>query len=212
MYEIKTHTIGGSNMNFQEVKLSEISEEIIMGLPLRRYTNYDDENVNLIEKNVIKTKTIEDIDEPFEIEKVELSEDVQEKFYSKKHDILYKSPQHSFAKEIINETNAIIPYNYIIIRPDTTQVNSTFLTYYLNDKRVDYEIQRHINSTIIPKVSASILRDIKILLPPYEIQNQYGELITNIKQRIIEKRKSIELDDNLIASQYTNIIGDYYEK
>lgn len=193
-------------MEVHEVKLSEISE-ISIGLPIIRYKKKD----NLVKKDVIQPKSIENFYLPFNTQQEDLSENIKEKFYSKEHDILYKAPHKSFAKEITTETNLIIPNTYIIIRPNLDEVNSTFLAQYLNDPRVDYEIQRYIDSTIIPKVNITILKNLRIFLPEREIQDKYANLISSINKRIVEKRKSITLDEEIINSEFTHIIGDSYE-
>lgn len=193
-------------MSTQEVKLKDIAT-IITGLPIQRYLNKEDS----IKQKVIANISFKNINKKFKIEEENISEDIKERFFSKEQDILYKVQQTSFAKEITTETNAIIPNSYIIIRVDETRVNPTYLTYYLNDPRVDYEIKRTIDSTQIMKVSTKILKDLIILLPDKEIQDINAELISKINQRMELKRKSILNDKKLINSLYDDIIGDQYE-
>ncbi len=192
-------------VQIKKVKLEDIAT-VITGLPLQRYIGKDD----AIKQQVIQTMPFFKIGEKFKTEEAEISEDIKDRFYSQEHDILYKVQQPSFAKEITTETGAIISNNYIIIRVDSTKINSTFLTYYLNDPRVDYEIQRTIDSTRIMKVSTRILKDLKILLPEKEQQDKQAELITKINERIELKKKLIECDKKLINSLYDGIIGDEY--
>lgn len=192
-------------VQIKNVKLEDIAT-VITGLPLQRYIGKDD----AIKQQVIQTMPFFKIGEKFKTEEAEISEDIKDRFYSQEHDILYKVQQPSFAKEITTETGAIISNNYIIIRVDSTKINSTFLTYYLNDPRVDYEIQRTIDSTRIMKVSTRILKDLEILLPEKEQQDKQAELITKINERIELKKKLIECDKKLINSLYDGIIGDEY--
>lgn len=152
-----------------------------------------------------------EINEEFPTEEEEIKADINPRFFSREHDILYKVQQHSFAKEITTETNAIITNNYLIIRINNQkEVNPTFLTYYLNDPRVEYQIQRTIDSTKIMKVSTKILKNLTILLPEKEVQDKQVELINKINQRIELKKKSINCDEKLINSLYDTIIGDAY--
>lgn len=194
-------------MQITEVKLEEVST-IITGLPVQRYLDKEDS----VKQKVLKTVPFFGIGEKFETEEIEISEDIKDRFYSREHDVLYKVQQPSFAKEITTETGVIIPNNYIIIRVDNSKVNPTFLEYYLNDPRVDYEIQRTIDSTRIMKVSTRILKDLKILLPEKEEQDKQARLISKITKRMELKTKSIECDEKIINSLYDNIIGDAYEK
>ena len=194
-------------MQITEVKLEEVST-IITGLPVQRYLDKEDS----VKQKVLKTVPFFGIGEKFETEEIDLSEDIKDRFYSREHDVLYKVQQPSFAKEITTETGVIIPNNYIIIRVDNSKVNPTFLEYYLNDPRVDYEIQRTIDSTRIMKVSTRILKDLKILLPEKEEQDKQAQLISKITKRMELKTKSIECDEKIINSLYDNIIGDAYEK
>ncbi len=193
-------------MQTTEKKLKEISE-IIVGLPTQRYTNTEDAEI----KNVIDNKSIEDIDTEFEFTESKISASIGDHFFSQENDILYKVQQQSFAKQITTEIGVVIPNTYIIIRVnDTSVVNPNFLTYYLNDPRVAYEIQRQIDSTKIMKVNTSILKELKIKLPDIEVQNYYVLLINKVIERIELKRKSIECDKSLVNSLYDEVIGDMY--
>ena len=110
-------------VQIKKVKLEEIAT-VITGLPLQRYIGKDD----AIKQQVIQTMPFFEIGEKFETQEADISEDIKDRFYSQEHDILYKVQQPSFAKEITTETGAIISNNYIIIRVDSTKVNSTFLS------------------------------------------------------------------------------------
>ena len=193
-------------MQTQKRKLEDISD-IFVGLPLIRYYDKDDPK----KQKVIQNMHIYEIDEKFETQEELISESIKDQFYSQPHDILYKIQQQIFAKEITTETDAIISNNYIIIRPDKEKVNPTFLAYYLNDPRTQYEIERNIDSTRIIKVNTRILKDLTIYLPPKEIQDIQADLITKINKRIQLKKKSIQCDKQLINSIYDSIIGDNYE-
>ena len=195
-------------MQTTEKKLKDISE-IIVGLPTQRYTNTEDAYY----KDVMENKSIEDIDTEFEYSKVNISASIGKQFYSQENDILYKVQQKSFAKQITTEMGVIIPNTYIIIRiKDTSIVNPDFLTYYLNDLRVAYEIQRQIDSTKIMKVNTSILKELTIQLPDIEVQNYYVMLINKVFERIELKKKSIECDKSLVNSLYDEVIGDMYAR
>lgn len=195
-------------MQTTEKKLEEISE-IITGLPIQRYMKKED----AVEKKVIDNKSINEIDKEFDTFDATISANIKEQFISKKDDILYKVQQRSFAKQITTEVDLVIPNSYIIIRVnDTSVVNPRFLTHYLNDPRVIYEIQRQIDSTKIMKVNTSILKELVIKLPNIEIQNCYATLINKVYERIELKKKSIQCDTDLVNSLYDEVIGDSYEK
>ena len=194
-------------MQIEEIKLNKIAK-ILVGLPLKRYMDKED----AINQKVIENKSIDELDEQFEFEEYNISKNIKKQFYSQEHDILYKVQQQSFAKEITTETGAIIPNSYIIIRVDNKKVNSKFLANYLNDPRVDYEIQRKIDSTTIMKVNSSILKDLTVILPEKDIQDINSEPITKINERINLKKKSIDNDEQMIHSLFDKIIGDKYEK
>lgn len=192
-------------MQIQQYKLKEIAS-IIIGLPTQRYTNKEDS----IPQKVISNMHRMQMGCPFPIEEEYISEDIKKQFYSKEHDILYKVQQKSFAKEITTETGIIIPNTYLIIRVKTNKVNPTYLTDYLNNPQVDYEITRQIDSTKILKVNTSILKELSIMLPDKKTQDNLAQLSAKIDQRIELKRKSIKADKQLINSLYDNIIGDNY--
>lgn len=187
-------------------KLKDVST-IITGLPIFRYRKKDD----VVIQKIIGNISIEEIDNKFPIETEKLPEDIDEKFISKEHDILYKIQQKNFAKEITTETGMIIPNTYFIIRTDTNKVNPTYLTNYLNNPQVKYEITRQIESSRILKVNKSILEKLQLKLPAKEKQDDIVELINNIDKRIQLKNKSIENDKKLINSLFDKDIGDIYD-
>ena len=193
-------------MQTTKLKLNKIAK-IITGLPIQRYIDTQ----NAIEQKIISNISLDNIDNDFEIEKECISEDIKEQFYSKEHDILVKVQQQIFAKEITTETNAIIPNTYTIIRvKDTNKVNPTFLSHYINNPVVKYEILRQVDSTRIIKINTAILKDLTVYLPNKEEQDNYAKTITKINKRIKIKKKSIKSDEELIDALLDNIIGDNY--
>ena len=193
-------------MQTTKLKLNKIAK-IITGLPIQRYIDTE----NAIEQQIISNISLGNIDNDFEIEKEWISEDIKEQFYSKEHDILVKVQQQIFAKEITTETNAIIPNTYTIIRvKDTNKVNPTFLSHYINNPIVNYEILRQADSTRIIKINTSILKNLTVYLPNKEEQDIYAKAITTINKRIKIKKQSTRSDEELIDALLDNIIGDNY--
>ena len=193
-------------MQTTKLKLNKIAK-IITGLPIQRYIDTE----NAIEQQIISNISLGNIDNDFEIEEEWISEDIKEQFYSKEHDILVKVQQQIFAKEITTETNAIIPNTYTIIRvKDTNKVNPTFLSHYINNPIVNYEILRQADSSRIIKINTSILKNLTVYLPNKEEQDIYAKAITKINKRIKIRKKSIRSDEELIDALLDNIIGDNY--
>lgn len=193
-------------MQTTKLKLNKIAK-IITGLPIQRYIDTE----NAIEQQIISNISLGNIDNDFEIEEEWISEDIKEQFYSKEHDILVKVQQQIFAKEITTETNAIIPNTYTIIRvKDTNKVNPTFLSHYINNPVVNYEILRQVDSSRIIKINTSILKNLTVYLPNKEEQDIYAKAITKINKRIKIRKKSIRSDEELIDALLDNIIGDNY--
>lgn len=193
-------------MQTTKLKLNKIAK-IITGLPIQRYIDTE----NAIEQQIISNISLDNIDNDFEIEEEWISEDIKEQFYSKEHDILVKVQQQIFAKEITTETNAIIPNTYTIIRvKDTNKVNPTFLSHYINNPVVNYEILRQVDSSRIIKINTSILKNLTVYLPNKEEQDIYAKAITKINKRIKIRKKSIRSDEELIDALLDNIIGDNY--
>ena len=93
----------------KKVKLQDIAK-ITTGLPLQRYIGKEDvENYK-----IIMNMPILEVDEEFPTSEEELAKDINKRFYSKEHDILYKVQQKCFAKEVTTETDAIITNSYLI--------------------------------------------------------------------------------------------------
>lgn len=192
-------------MQIQQYKLKEIAT-IITGLPIQRYIDKEDS----IKQKIISNMHPLQMEKKFPTEEEYMPKDIKKQFYSKEHDILYKVQERSFAKEITTETEMIIPNTYNIIRVKSPDINPTYLTNYLNNPQIYYEIKRQIDSTRILKVNTSILKELTIIIPDKKTQDNIAQLTTKIEQRIEIKQKSIESDKQLINTLYDNIIGDNY--
>ena len=197
-------------MKVQEKKLSEIAE-IISGIPINRYyaKEYIDES-DIIKDYVIQQKAITEINTKFKRDPEDFNQKIDEKYFTRTGDILFKLQVKCFAKQITTETNAIVTHSYAIIRLKEGY-DVTFIEALLNDQQIIYELERKISSTTIPKVNLTVLKNLKLPIPDYEDQIKYAKVINLINNKIKLEQKNIENDIKLRESIIYDLIGDLYD-
>lgn len=196
-------------MNNKNIKKLNDIADIISGVPINRYKKGE----NLKEYEVIQQRSMNKNINEIQFEKENLSNKINERYYTKKGDIIYKLQGDNFAKLITTEKNAIVSHSFAIIRPNEKKetYDPTFIENLLNDPAVANQIIRMTDGTIIPKVSINVLKELELIIPPIEIQKEYSNLLKLINQRIEIYKENIEKDSQLKESMFEKLIGDFYD-
>lgn len=94
-------------------------------------------------------------------------------------DILFKakSSRHESAVFDLKLEDAIPTNNLFVIRPKKDVVNSKFISSYINSKHAQQYFEKVAGGSRIPVVNMKSLGELKIPIPPIEVQKKVVELI-----------------------------------
>lgn len=169
------------------VKLNEIAD-VFMGMRTSRY--------NKEQKDDVKKQKI--YGNPIKIE--EVSENIQEKFYSKKEDIVIAAPSPHKCNIILNENEvgSIIPMKYIIIRlKDTQQYDAHYLYSLLNSDNFKNQLEKLTVGSTMPIIKTKDIGELKFNFPSIEKQKKHGQYIALLNEKIEIEKKILEKDEEI---------------
>lgn len=130
--------------------------------------------------------------------------------FTKKNIVLLNLTSHRASIIEDGEEGMVIPSTFIVLEPQK-YVNPYYLEWYLNDDRSFYKnLQIIKQGSIIQTIPIQSFREIKINLPPLEVQQKIGNISKFIKRsRSLFEEKEKLLKDMLI---YINQEGVKYDK
>jgi len=97
------------------------------------------------------------------------------------------------SKEKINNTDLLIPSLVATIRVDSDDVDSKFLTYYLNSQVVKRALNSSITGTAINMIKTKELEDLEIKLPSLEEQKKIVEFL-DLTNKEIDLLRSLKTE------------------
>lgn len=93
-----------------------------------------------------------------------------------------------------------------VIQPKIDDVSTKYVYYYLSDNI--YILEQGFKGAGLKHISKKYLQDIKIPLPPLQIQEKIVEVLDKAQELIDLRKKQIELLDKLIESTFYDMFGD----
>ena len=166
-------------------KLDQIAE-IFTGARISRYTN---ESNSL--KPVIKNKFSRDKIH-LEFSKEPISNKLDEKFYSKKGDIVISLSAPNNVS-LIDDEGFIIPMQFAVIRL-YDGYDSSFIAAALKSSYFLNEINKMLEGTSLKTIKIEYLKDMELNIPDYEKQKKLGEYFNLLNQRNLLLERKIELN------------------
>jgi len=126
---------------------------------------------------------------------------IEERYLTKKGDIILRLTTPYTAISIANEEGVIISSNFAIIRLNDSSFLPEYLALYLNSKKIKDEFSKSAISTTIPLIKVSHLRNVSIPAIPRKMQ----EKIVDFNQ--LQQREKLLLDGLLIEKKrFTNFV------
>ena len=173
-----------------KVILGEIAD-VFVGVVPKRYIEEGNNNF----KKVIVQGSINYEKKLYDLDSMEFSEKLNEKYLTKQGDILMKltSPNDAI---YVEEEGLVIGERIAIIRLNE-DYNYKFLVHLLNDNSVKRQLHRVISSGSIPRVSINDIKDLELLIPEKDIQDKMALLLDSIDERISIYNGLIESDKKL---------------
>lgn len=183
------------------VNLSEIAD-IMSGLRIDRYT----ENDTKMQK-VYRISSPKSVGNSLAIDSIEISSNIDDKYYSKKDDILLSMTRPTYLFKV-KEEGVIIHSNFVILRVKEEYDPS----YVYHSLKSEFNHIMHIlgEGSVLGFVRVSNLREINLNLPDLETQKKYGKLWDLIDEKIRLNEKKLLLENNLKRGIIKEEIGENY--
>lgn len=131
------------------------------------------------------------------------NEELNTNYITEEGDILVRLREPNLAVHIDqNSTGLIVPALMAIVKPGSN-INSKYLTYFINSNVAQRQLKKELQGTTIPMLKISELSDLKITIPSAETQNKLVSLLGLANQEIelLEKLKNLK-------NQYKNELID----
>lgn len=171
------------------VKLKDIAE-VYSGLSYRRYLDDKGMECDVVVQRSIKADGI-----ITDFEKLRLSSNIKERFFSKKCDVLMRMP-YPFDVVHPNREGLVISDRIAIIRLDNHH-DPAFIAHLLTNAHVKKQLHEIGSTERIPHISIKEIKEIRLKVPDYETQVKYGQLLGTINEKITQDMKVVEYDRRL---------------
>ena len=173
------------------VNLGEIAD-IFVGVVPKRYLEEGNGNF----KQLIVQGSMNYGEKLSNLDSVEFSEKLNDKYLTKNGDILMKltSPNDAI---YIEEEGLVIGERIAIIRLLDEEFNYKFIAHLLNSSTIKKQLNRVIGSGVSPKVSIKDIKDLQLDVPELDMQNKLALILDSIDDRISIYNDLIESDKKL---------------
>ncbi|OUN54477.1 hypothetical protein B5G18_05780 [Clostridium perfringens] len=92
---------------------------------------------------------------------------------------------------------AVIVADCMKIHPDLNVINAKYLEFLLNTEEVKVQFKKYSQGSTRVRLNLTMLRQIEVLYPPIELQNQFADFVKQVDKLKFEMEKSLkELEDN----------------
>ena len=183
------------------VNLSEIAD-IMSGLRIDRYMK---KNTKM--QKVYRISSPKSVGNSLAIDYIEISSNIDDKYYSKRDDILLSMTRPTYIFKV-KEEGVIIHSNFVILRVKEEYDPS----YVYHSLKSEFNHIMHIlgEGSVLGFVRVSNLREINLNLPDLETQRKYGKLWDLIDEKIRLNEKKLLLENNLKRGIIKEEIGENY--
>ena len=167
-------------------RLNDIAE-VYSGVHLSRFVNSEG-NLKPVIRNKFKEEGI------FEFEYKHISDDLNQKYYSKKDDIVISLSEPNTVTRL-NEEGYIITMNFAVIRLKEGY-NPSFFYHLLKSNYFLSELHKLREGGALRIIKVADLRKIKFDIPDLEIQKKYGMFLDLIDNKIKLEKELIKYQND----------------
>lgn len=135
-----------------------------------------------------------------------------DKYFLKKGDVLFNAKGRRFFAVVYNceYENAVPGSSFHVLKVRDQFLSPEFLAWYLNHPETMKEFSKKLSTQNMPMVTKKELEDLKIYLPPLEVQDKIVGLANLNKSKNRIQKKLIGLNETLInAITYNKIKNEY---
>ena len=108
-------------------------------------------------------------------------------------------------------SKAVIVADCMKIRPNLAIINRKYLEFLLNTEEVKAQFRKYSQGSTRVRLNLTMLRQIKVLYPPIELQNQFADFVKQVDKLKFEMEKSLkELEDNFNSLMQKAFKGELF--
>lgn len=109
-------------------------------------------------------------------------------------------------------SKAVIVADCMKIRPNLAIINRKYLEFLLNTEEVKAQFRKYSQGSTRVRLNLTMLRQIKVLYPPIELQNQFADFVKQVDKLKFEMEKSLkELEDNFNSLMQKAFKGELFD-
>ena len=184
----------------KKVKLGDMAE-IFSGLSYRRYLDETGDKFKVIvQRSIKKDGELSDFDE------LTLKSNIKERYFTRENDVLMKMP-YPYDVVCVKEEGLVVSDRIAIIRL-RKGYDPNFIAHLLTNTHIKKQIHELGSSEKIPHTSLKEIKQLELIVPDYDIQVKYGELLNTINDKIHEDLRLVEYDRNLKEAILNDLWGD----
>lgn len=185
-----------------KVKLSDIAE-VSTGLSYRRYFKDEGEPFDVIvQRSIKKDGILEDF------EKINLSsENVKPHHFTKRGDVLMKMP-YPYDVVCVSQEGLVISDRIAIIRLNPHH-DPSFIAHMLTNAHVKKQLYELSTTERMPHASLKQIKELGLVIPDYETQKRYGQLLDTINEKLYQDQKVVEYDRDLKEGILNKLWGEF---
>lgn len=184
----------------QKIILDDIAE-IISGLSYRRYLNDDGDNFKIIVQRSIKKDG-----ELSDFEEVSLKHEIKNRYFTQKYDVLMKM-NYPYDVVCVKEEKLVVSDRIAIIRLEKGY-HPDFIAHLLTNAHIKKQLHELGGSGKIPHTSLKEIKQLQLIVPDFETQIKYGELLDTINDKIFEDLRQVDYDRHLKEAILNDLWGD----
>lgn len=188
----------------QKIKLDDIAE-IFSGLSYRRYLDDDGESFKVIvQRSIKKDGELSDFDE------LSLKGNIKDRYFSHENDVLMKM-SYPYDVVCVKENNLVISDRIAIIRLNN-DCHPDFIAHLLTNAHIKKQLHELSGSEKIPHTSLKEIKQLELIIPDFETQFKYGELLNTLNKKIHEDLRQVDYDRSLKDAILNDLWGKYDEE
>lgn len=108
-------------------------------------------------------------------------------------------------------SKAVIVADCMKIRPNLEIINKKYLEFLLNTEEVKIQFRKYSQGSTRVRLNLTMLRQIEVLYPPIELQNEFADFVKQVDKLKSEMEKSLkELEDNFNSLMQRAFIGELF--
>ncbi|WP_313305036.1 restriction endonuclease subunit S [Empedobacter sp.] len=150
----------------------------------------------LLNLDMVKSNTGEIISKNY----VEKSEITNSTVSFNEEQVLYSKLRPYLNKVVLPNSSGYATSELVPMNPNKEVLNRIFLGYLLRSKSFVNYIEEKVAGAKMPRVNMDTLREYNVILPPFNLQNQFAEKIKNIEAQKELVKKQAEASENLFQA------------